>query len=493
MRCSMQQAAAGPARLDEVAKMAATSEGRNMMNTWRVGLLCTAVFAASASAVDKEAASLKVDQAQVDAWNAFAEALYEVHQQRLQQHTVRTSERIGGYGGYLGEPDFYREVRYYDAGSGRLLSRIQWERKRPDVIHMIEVLFYDGKARVQRDYLAAYLPRFRNAPVQTLINFHNYDDGLHAFRQFDASGHRIYEQCNGTYFGDKVSLSLEEWDMQPYADNPELFDSPAYLACFEPLPLRAGPYLNPLAELDNDAPSVLAGTDVEAERAVARISARIAQSPSAQLHLERGQRHFDLGRFDAALQDFDRALEINDGHAEAHFWRGMVLGRMGRVDDSIVALDTYIGRNPMSSLAYTKRGVRHIWNGDLQRAERDLKQAIALDPNNAEAHDDLGVVYAQREAYQPALEHFQKTVSIDPSYQKGHHNRAMVLYLTGQLEPALQAANESQRLAPNDRGTVLLKGQILKAMGREQQAQALFDRAQFMSEDKDWTEQFAVQ
>lgn len=465
-----------------------------MMNMLRASLVGAALYAGAVGAVETDRATLKVDQAQVDAWNAFAEALYELHQHRMQQHTIRTTERIGGYGaGYLGEPDFYREVRYYDAESGRMLSRIQWERERPDVIHMIEVLFHDDKGRVERDYLAAYLPHFRNAPVQTLINFHNYEEGLHAFRQFDASGNRIYEQCRGSYFGERVFLSLEEWDLPPFSDNPGLFDTATYLACFEHLPLQAEQFLDPLAEIGRARGNGMAGTDVEVDQAVAELNTRIQQAPSAALYLERGQAYFDLGRFDAAVRDYDQALELNEMLDQAHFWRGMALGRMGRLDEAIAALDAYIARNPMNSVAYTKRGVRHIWNGDLEKAERDLKQAIALDPNNAEAHDDLGVVYAQREAYDRALNHFRKTVSIDPSYQKGHHNQAMVLYLTGRLEPALQSANESQRLAPNDRSTVLLKGQILKAMGREQQAQALFDRAQFMAEDKDWTEQFAVQ
>ena len=439
---------------------------------------------------------LKVDQVQVDAWNDFADALYRLHQHQVSEHNIRTRERIGGYeGSHLGDPEFYREVRYFDAASGRLLSTIQWERERPDVIHMIEVLIYDDKGRVERDYLAAFLPQFRNAPVQTLINFHRYEDELHGFRQFDASGNRIHEQCRGSYFGEKVFLLLDESDMPPYSDNPELFDSPVYVACFEHLPLQAGRYLDPLKEIGQEAAAEAgaAVTDAQANRAVAGLTQEIEKAPSAALYLKRGRAYVDLGLFDDAVADFDAALRRNDLLDDAHFWRGMALGRMGKLDASIAALDTYISRNPTNSVAYTKRGVRHIWNGDLDSAERDLKQAIALDPRNAEAHDDLGVIYAHRKDYDQALKHFGQTVSIDPSYQKGHHNQAMALYLTGQLEPALRAVNESQRLAPNDRSTVLLKGQILQGLGREQQAQALFERAEFMAEEKNWTEQFSLQ
>lgn len=465
-----------------------------MSTLTRVALLPVLILTASISfAQTEQHQALKVDQAQVDAWNSFADALRTVHDARMAQHKVRTTERIGGYGGsYLGDPAFYREVKYFDAESGKLLSRIQWERQQPDVIHMIEVLFYDDKGRVERDYLAAYLPRFRNAPIQTLINFHRYEDGVHGFRQFDASGNRIYEQCQGTYFGEKVFLSLDESDLPPFSNDPELFDSHVYLACFEHLPLQARAYLDPLAELGRGEGSAVQ-TDVQTNQEIERLSRQIETGPSPALYIRRGQARFDTGDMDAALDDFDSALRADPKAERVHFWRGMVLGRMGRLDDAIKALDRYLQHYPNDSVAYTKRGVRHIWNGDLGSAERDLKQAIALDPKNAEAHDDLGVIYAQREAYDTALSHFDRTVAIDPSYQKGHHNRAIVLYLTGNLDAALRAVNESHRLAPTDRNTVMLKGQILTAMGQSQQAQALFERAQFMAEDKDWTEQFTLQ
>ena len=65
----------------------------------------------------------------------------------------------------------------------------------------------DGSCAITR---TAYLPVFRNAPFQTLINLHHYEGKLDVFRQFDASGTRIYEQCKGRFLGGEVDISLEE-------------------------------------------------------------------------------------------------------------------------------------------------------------------------------------------------------------------------------------------------------------------------------------------
>ena len=105
---------------------------------------------------------------------------------------------------------------------------------------------HDDQGRVVRDYAAAYLPEGRNAPIQTLINLHAYNGGLHAFRQFDASGSRIYEFCEGNHGGEPVRLQLFEEDLVGTSEAAErILASPVYSACFEGLPAQAGRYLDP--------------------------------------------------------------------------------------------------------------------------------------------------------------------------------------------------------------------------------------------------------
>ncbi|MDP2678048.1 MAG: tetratricopeptide repeat protein, partial [Rhodoferax sp.] len=142
----------------------------------------------------------------------------------------------------------------------------------------------------------------------------------------------------------------------------------------------------------------------------------------------------------------------------------------------------YIQRHPGSSLAYTKRGVRYIWIGDLENAEKDLKQAIALDARNAEAHDDLGVIMAQRGDFAAAISHFQSTLKSDPSYQKAHHNLAMVYYITGENQKALTSINASLKLISESRDSMLLKAAILESLGRHGEAKVAREEAEFMPE-----------
>lgn len=429
---------------------------------------------------------MKQDNQQVTGWNRFFDSLLKTHRWYEQNYAIK---QVSSSGGYATKPGFYREVSYYDSQSGRLLSRIRWEKDKPKQIHMIEVFIYDDKGRLSRDYLAAWLPDFRNAPVQTLINFHNYNDELHAYRQFDANGDLIYEQCRGRYFNEDVFLSIEEHEFEAYRDETsKAYET--YIACFEMLPRQAGQFLKPYqAEFRQTTGPALKLSDYEdIDKYINALTERLVKEPgNINWYLARGDAWFKLHEFEKAVADYDQALTINKDTSAAWFGRGMAYGRMGQIDKGIADLGEFIKRNPTSSLAYTKRGVRYLWKGDRVNAEKDLRKAILLDPANAEAHDDLGVIHAQRGELPQAIKHFSKTISIDPSYQKGHHNLAMAYHLSGEHSKAMRMIDKALAIKSNEKVSLLLKSQILAAQGKHQQAVSLEEQAEFLP-DGNWSE-----
>jgi tetratricopeptide (TPR) repeat protein len=221
----------------------------------------------------------------------------------------------------------------------------------------------------------------------------------------------------------------------------------------------------------------------EAEKTIADYTAQLEQRPGdAKLLVLRGDLYFQVHEFDRAVEDYTAALALDDKLDMAYYGRGLAYGRMGFIRDGIKDLSHYIDRNPQSSRAYTKRGVRYLWLGDGENAYRDLSRAVALDAANAEAHDDLGVVLAQQGRYREAIVHFLTTVHLDPSYQKGYHNLAIAYYVTENDALALETVNESLRLDPAARDSLLLKVKILQALGKTEAAAALEEDAAFLPE-----------
>lgn len=430
------------------------------------------------------------DSDHVRRWNSFADAVYKLHQTQIGKiaYTTKTAR-----GGYSDNPEYYIETHYFDKASGQLLSRVLRKANDRKKIHVVEVYIYDQQGKVKRDYVAAYLPVHRNAPIQTLINFHSYGSGLHAFRQFDASGARIYEQCSGTLNGEDVFLSLEEHEFE---HGEPILSTREYQRCFGKMPEVAGRYLKPLNEFKTTEIAIAESPHVsqqEHDLFIDIYSDMLENdSTNTEVLMKRARLYFEVHYFDLAVEDYTDVIRLSDRIDEAYFWRGMAHGRNGDVRKGIADLSEYIRRIPDSSLAYTKRGVRYLWVGDEKKAQQDLLKAVELNPQNAEAHDDLGVIYARQGQHVLALKHFATTLRIDPAYMKGHHNRAMVLYIMGEHRQALAAVDRALALDPKARGTLMLKAEILMGLGEHQQARQIREEAEFLPEGN-WSEQLSIQ
>jgi hypothetical protein len=158
----------------------------------------------------------------------FHRAVYALHAQQLARHTVRTEETHGVYEGVAAAGYRYRITRYYDAGTGRLLSRIQRDATLPDAIHIAEVNVYDAEGKVVRDYFSSAPPWRPLHPSHAYINLHHYNGGLHSFRQFELDGQVNYEFCEGTLNGKPVRIA-EDWN----GLDEKTRSSPEYRACFD--------------------------------------------------------------------------------------------------------------------------------------------------------------------------------------------------------------------------------------------------------------------
>jgi len=213
---------------------------------------------------------------------------------------------------------------------------------------------------------------------------------------------------------------------------------------------------------------------------------------TAKHYVLRGDAYFLIGKFDKSVADYTTALELDDQQNEAYLGKGLSLARSGLIKESITELDIYIDRNPNSSLAYTKRGVRHLWLTKHDAAQKDFEKALDIDPSNAEAHDDLGVIFSRKKMYFEAADHFLSAIEYDPTYQKAYHNLALISYLTGKDQLALGFVNSAVNLSPNSKSTLLLKSQILLILGYEKDAKELKEYAEFLPEGN-WSENIPIE
>ena len=202
-------------------------------------LLGVGVFAPVFAADDNR---MKEDNQHIRNWNAFADDALALHNQLIKKHAHKVKKSIGGY---AGNKDFYIQEQYLSTANGKMFSQVQWEKAKPDVLHSIEVSVLDDKGRVKRDFVAAYLPGYHNAPVQTMISFHQYSGKLHGFRSFDASGDRILERCIGEYKGKPFEFLMDEDELYAASMDGNPIEEKVYALCVGKLPKKIGKYIKP--------------------------------------------------------------------------------------------------------------------------------------------------------------------------------------------------------------------------------------------------------
>ena len=170
----------------------------------------------------------------------FHRAVYALHEQQIARHTVRTEETTGKYEGVAAAGYRYRITSYYEAGTGRLLSRIQRDAKLPEAIHIAEVNVYDADGNLVRDFFSSAPPWRPIHPSHAYINLHHHNGRLHSFRQYELDGQVNYEFCEGELAGKPVRIALDMGGI-----NGEAVVSPEYRACFDGMSRDWAQYIAP--------------------------------------------------------------------------------------------------------------------------------------------------------------------------------------------------------------------------------------------------------
>jgi tetratricopeptide (TPR) repeat protein len=94
---------------------------------------------------------------------------------------------------------------------------------------------------------------------------------------------------------------------------------------------------------------------------------------------------------DRALAECDAALAGAPNNAAAMDSKGLVLLRLGRVDDAISMYDAALAKRPQQSSSLYGRGLARLKKGDTAAANQDRKAALALDPDVVETYADFGL------------------------------------------------------------------------------------------------------
>ena len=166
------------------------------------------------------------------------------------------------------------------------------------------------------------------------------------------------------------------------------------------------------------------------------IDDRIAESHVALAHFKNQSEHDWAG----AEREYQRAIELNPGYADAYRLYAILLMEARREDE-----------------AFAK-----------------IKRALEIDPTSVIHNATLGFLYYWARRYDQAIEQLQKTIDMEPSHWMAHFWQAQAYAQKGMYVEALVEAQKSRDLS-GDSGSSWVLGYVHAKAGRRAEAQREID------------------
>ena len=140
--------------------------------------------------------------------------------------------------------------------------------------------------------------------------------------------------------------------------------------------------------------------------------------PGEQIHLflvARGYAKAALGDYNAAIEDYAKALEKNAGYAPALFNRGNAYFALRHYDLAINDYTKALELDVKDANSLNNRGAAWFKKGNLQSAMANYSMAIAVAPDDPDLYLHRGKTYEALGEADKAREDFLQVKKLDPS------------------------------------------------------------------------------
>lgn len=142
--------------------------------------------------------------------------------------------------------------------------------------------------------------------------------------------------------------------------------------------------------------------------------------------------------------EFQRAIALDPGYAQAIHWYGLYLAATGRKEESIRELKLAREIDPKSLIIRANLGFVYYLAGDYNRAEEAEKNTIQMDPSFIAGHSYLGQVYVAKKQYAEATDEFRTALSLSPGDVAGQADLAHAYAISGKKAQAEEILQEFQ-------------------------------------------------
>ncbi|WP_326667397.1 tetratricopeptide repeat protein [Streptomyces canus] len=197
----------------------------------------------------------------------------------------------------------------------------------------------------------------------------------------------------------------------------------------------------------------------------------------AEAHALRGRDLRNRQEYAQALEEYDRALELDPEQPLAHYGRGVTHQLLEDYPAALAALDRAAELAPDSGWILAERAETYRLASRLDEADADFSRAVALDPMDDIALTGRAVCRHSMGRLDESLADFNRALSIDPEYLWALVRRARLHRARGDLDKAFADLDRAAALAPELAWVASERGDTYRLTERYDEAVAELGRA----------------
>ena len=138
----------------------------------------------------------------------------------------------------------------------------------------------------------------------------------------------------------------------------------------------------------------------------------------AKNYLKIGVCYYNKKNIDEAINNYNKAIELNPNFTEAYFNKGICLSNQQKKEEAIEVFNKAIEIVNNDAELYLNRGYCYFSLKNFRKALKDFNKAIELRPNFSEAYCRKAACYQEMKKEQEALLEYKHAIKINDPHSK---------------------------------------------------------------------------
>ena len=182
-----------------------------------------------------------------------------------------------------------------------------------------------------------------------------------------------------------------------------------------------------------------------------------------------------IGKYEEALDCYNKAIEINPLFAEAWVAKGFIFGeRLSRPQDAMNCYEKAVELKPDSASYWNFKGMGYCGLSKHQEAIECYDRALEIDPHYVHALYNKGIqfIYTKDE-----IAYYDKAIEIDPLFGMAWGRKGACLFLFHKYAEAIECFDHALKIDPTDVYAWRVMGSALEELKKYDEAAYCYTQA----------------